>query len=725
MKFPFRRGARGSSVPGASSSRGEGNRGNLPVFLAGATLAMLLAMTIGTAFVVRSVIEQQSADRFDAFVAQSSNSVAAEIRATIAEVGTVEGLFVGSDHVTLPGFSEFAGDLRDNGLSARSVQFLPRVVADEAEAFERAIQEQGLPGFQLDVSEDQAEYFPVVFIDPLGPSRSALGWDMSREPAFRNAMEAATRSGRPVASAPAALPGTRGPEAAFGVFAPIYRAGGPVRTAEQRQAALLGYGVTFYYVSDFLAGPLARAGFEDITVSAHDVGTAATASEPVAILFPSSRPGSAGSRSAATLDVAGRAWRFDFITGPWYGISSLERNVWLIVLAAGLAITLIATGSSYSLVSSQQSAQSNLKLMSAQLSVFLDSALEGILLVDRERQVVWANQAFANAFGYPDAHALQGRVSPDLEQQANATLEDASGFAERLREIYADEELKVPAEDIDLFASASVTYSRTSVPVTDEAGNYRGRLWVYRDVTAERVAEQAKGAFVSMVSHELRTPLTSVIGFLELVLSGAAGPVTTEASRLLSMARRSGERLRRLVNDILDVSRLEGGIRVELAPTHLAPIVVELIDNIRREFEARKLSLRVDVPIDLPLVLADSTRLFQVLTNLLTNAYRYTPEGGKVTLTGRERDGMIEISVADTGVGIPPEDRERVFGRFVRVNSGQPRPAGSTGLGLAIARSLTELQGGTIEVDSEIGAGSRFVVRLPKVAGQSESPAAA
>ena len=234
-------------------------------------------------------------------------------------------------------------------------------------------------------------------------------------------------------------------------------------------------------------------------------------------------------------------------------------------------------------------------------------------------------------------------TSPELEQGPEASVSESTDLVGRINQIYPGENLNVPAEDIVFVQPSPVTYSGTSVPVTDADGNNRGRLWVYRDVTGERAAEQAKGVFVSMVSHELRTPLTSVIGFLELVISGAAGPITSESERLLGMARRSSDRLKRLVNDILDISRLEGGVRVDLAPVPLIPLVSELLDNVRGEFESRNLTLQVNVPPGLPDAHADSSRLFQVLMNLTTNAYRYTPEGGKVALSAQTRGDMIEI----------------------------------------------------------------------------------
>lgn len=708
----------GGANPSRRDTRRQVDQGRLPFFIAGATLTMLLAMTLGTAVMVRTIIANQSSDRFEAFSARASNTISAELRAIMTEADDVSDLLVGSPDITVDGFHDFAVGLRDRGAQARTIGFIPLIRAEDIDDFAATLRRQGLPRYEIATADGTGDQFPVAFVDPLPGIPIGPGQDLSQDPMFAAAMNEARDTGRPASTAP--LMGD-GPST-FAVLAPIYRSGERIQSTDQRRAALIGFGLTIYDTDRLLVGPLVRSGLLGVHVTVTDRGPAAApGAVTLPVITPASLPDAGGSHVVAAIDVGGREWRFDLRSTPWFGVSALERNVWMVVLGAGLAITLVATGASYSLASSRQSARSDLRLMSTQLSVFLESALEGIMLVDRDQRVVWTNQAFADAFGYRDASEVLGLASPELEQGAATSVFDPDGLVSRIDEIYAQKNLTVTAEDIVFVQPSPVTYSRTSVPVTDEDGDYRGRLWVYRDVTGERAAEQAKGVFVSMVSHELRTPLTSVIGFLELVISGAAGPITSESERLLGMARRSSERLKRLVNDILDISRIEGGIRVDLAPVSLVPLVSELLDNVRGEFESRNLNLRVNVQPGLPQINADSSRLFQVLMNLLTNAYRYTPEGGQVTLSAQRRDDLVEIAVSDTGIGIAHEDQQRVFERFVRVDSEKRKSPGSTGLGLAIAKSLTELQGGTIEMASEVGVGTTFRVLLKQATREDHS----
>ncbi|MBM3957705.1 MAG: PAS domain-containing protein, partial [Gemmatimonadetes bacterium] len=429
--------------------------------------------------------------------------------------------------------------------------------------------------------------------------------------------------------------------------------------------------------------------------------------------------------AVGVVQVAGREWEFRFLCPPGYGLSRVEWDAWVIVLAGGLSLALFATWSTYSLVASGRAVRSDLQLMNARLRVVLDAALEGILLVDRERRVVWANEAYVNAFGSGRAEGVIGREWSEVAREMAGRLADGGAHLERIEALQDDVTVAVANEDVELAGASQRTLSMTSVPVTGENGAYLGRLWVYRDVTSVRAAERAKSAFVSMVSHELRTPLTSLTGFVDLVLDGAAGPVSEGVERLLRTAKANGKRLETLVRDILEVSRLESGPVMELGAVSLRPVVMEVGDSLAPEFEERGHSLAVDVPDTVPEVWADRSRLGQVVTNLLSNACRYTPQGGRVTVRGRraESGDAVELSVEDTGIGIPAEYLGRVFERFVRVESGYPRPSGSTGLGLSITKTLVELMGGSIRVESTVGRGSRFTVTLPAAGARAAEAA--
>ena len=215
---------------------------------------------------------------------------------------------------------------------------------------------------------------------------------------------------------------------------------------------------------------------------------------------------------------------------------------------------------------------------------------------------------------------------------------------------------------------------------------------------------------------------------MDLVVDGVAGPVGDGVGRLLRTAQMNGRRLETLVRDILEVSRLESGPLMNPEAVALGPVVAEISDSLARDFEVRGHVLVVKVPRSLPKAWVDRSRMGQIVTNLLTNACRYTPEGGRVTIRAQwvaGPPGTIELSVTDTGIGIPGEYLERIFDRFVRVESGYPRPSGSTGLGLSITKTLAELMGGSIKVESKEGTGSTFTVTLPAAQAQMAEDEAA
>ncbi|MBN1642736.1 MAG: GAF domain-containing protein [Anaerolineae bacterium] len=225
---------------------------------------------------------------------------------------------------------------------------------------------------------------------------------------------------------------------------------------------------------------------------------------------------------------------------------------------------------------------------------------------------------------------------------------------------------------------------------------------------------QANAEFVSIVAHELRTPLTSIKGYTDLVLLGAVGPVDDRQRHFLQIVQSNVDRLAALVSDLLDTTRLAAGkIRLEWKAIALLAVVHEVCDSLSEAIRARGLVLDVDIAPDLPAVWVDRQRVIQILTNLLSNACRYTPEGGRITVSAELSDGTVVVAVTDTGIGIAPEDQEKVFERFYRADHELVKQQPGIGLGLSIARSLVELHGGRLWLNSEPGMGSTFRFTLP------------
>jgi signal transduction histidine kinase len=222
-----------------------------------------------------------------------------------------------------------------------------------------------------------------------------------------------------------------------------------------------------------------------------------------------------------------------------------------------------------------------------------------------------------------------------------------------------------------------------------------------------------KNDFVSMVSHELRTPMTAIKGYVDLMGSGAAGAVTEMQGEFLQIIRSNVGRLSSLVGDLLDLSRIEAGkIQLRFTPVSIPMMVRQVAQTLRNQYAEKGLTLEFDLPADLPTAYGDSDRIIQILTNLMSNAYKYTPQG-KVVVRVRAKDEFVQVDVQDSGLGISPENQSRLFTRFYRVRTPETDQISGTGLGLSIVKSLVELHGGQVWVESEIGSGSTFSFTLP------------
>jgi signal transduction histidine kinase len=229
-----------------------------------------------------------------------------------------------------------------------------------------------------------------------------------------------------------------------------------------------------------------------------------------------------------------------------------------------------------------------------------------------------------------------------------------------------------------------------------------------------RQADRAKSEFISFVSHELRTPMTSIRGYAEMLLKGVCGALTPQQEQFLRTVHSNVARMQVLVSDLLDISRIEtGNLRLEMESTDLASALRDALQATQAQIEARSQQLAIKVPDSLPLVHADAARLTQVLINLLSNAHKYTPEGGHIRVRAWQQNWYVHCAVSDTGIGMSVDDQAKLFTKFFRADNPTTRDMPGTGLGLCIVRNLVELQGGRIEVESELGKGSTFAFTVP------------
>jgi PAS domain S-box-containing protein len=253
-------------------------------------------------------------------------------------------------------------------------------------------------------------------------------------------------------------------------------------------------------------------------------------------------------------------------------------------------------------------------------------------------------------------------------------------------------------------------------PVVTENDEALGIVTALRDITREVEADRAKSEFVSTVSHELRTPLTSIKGYTDLIYAGAVGPVNDQQKRFLGIIKSNADRLTALINDLLDISRIESGrVKIKVESQQLIEIVHEVIESLHEQIEVKDLKLELQLPDGVPDIMGDRLRLNQIVTNLIGNAVKFTDEGWiRVSLCTLE--GAVRLDVADSGIGISMEDQGKIFEKFYRADTPVMEGRGGTGLGLAITKELVELHGGRLWVKSEIDVGSTFTVVLPAAA---------
>jgi PAS domain S-box-containing protein len=344
------------------------------------------------------------------------------------------------------------------------------------------------------------------------------------------------------------------------------------------------------------------------------------------------------------------------------------------------------------------------------LALFAERAPIAVLELDEDGVIREMNHAAELLFGYAADEIIGHTVKIIVQPQHHGDFERDWAELMRTRKPVAGVVVRNPRRD-----GLSIVCEWTVTPLVNREGQLLSVIAQGRDITAQREAERMKREFTSTLSHELRTPLTSIIGSLQLINAGVLGEVPKDVIELTEVAERNGQRLLDLINDILDIEKIESGkltlnpeiIRVDELLRESMLLNKGFADRFKVRFEQRG-------QISASEVSADRKRLQQVMTNLLSNAAKFSPEGQVVEITTEERAGTLRVGVHDRGPGIPEAFRPRIFGRFNQADSTTSRQKGGTGLGLAICKRLVEMMHGRIGFDDRPGGGTTFWFELPR-----------
>lgn len=635
------------------------------------------------------------------------------------------GLFAASGEVSRAQWRAYVErqQLADRYPGIQGVGFSKVVRASEREAHEQSIRAEGFTDYRIQPEGERPVYMPIVYLEPFNDrNRAAFGYDMYAEPVRHQAMRQAASTGKSRISGKVVLrQETHGKvQAGVLIYVPLYHPAMPLETAEQRMDALLGFAYSPYRMDDLMEGILGAA---DLNLSLRIYSGPTQQAEQLLFASKEHAPGDAAHSQDVQLNIYGGTWTLHMESLPAFEAGFSANEGLVAILGAGISLLLFFLISSLAfrqrraeILAGQMTERIRenkraLQLSEERLSLALKGSNDGLWDLNLAADTFYASPRTWHMLGYqPGELQLSTRlweqvlVAEDLPrtraQLAQTMLSRLDQFTSELRFRHKD------GRTVPVLVRGYIQRDAQGQPLRISGTSM--------DLTEHKRIEQMKNDFVSTVSHELRTPLTSISGALGLINGGALGEVPPAMQQMLEIAYRNSQRLGHLINDLLDMEKIAAGkMSFDMHEHSLRQLLEEALAS-NQAFAAQlgvNCVLREAVDVQ---VWVDASRLQQVLGNFLSNAIKYTPEGGEVSLHCSVPDAThVRISVTDQGPGIAAEFRARVFEKFAQADASDSRQKGGTGLGLAITKEFIERMGGKVGFDTAEGQGTTFWCELP------------
>ncbi len=683
----------------------------------GIPLIISCVLMVGV-FISTSNNEQQKIEReFHDSAKEMSDILFSDFTKNIDALKPLKGLYLASDHVGAEDFRLFTSEILNgaNGLTALSWnQYVPH---KQRKSYEDAMAKEGFNDFyineqnqlgQVIPASERKSYVVVTFVEPYTENKQVHGFDVSSEAIRNQALLFANQSGSAAMTSPLRVLQDNKASLSYLVFMPVYQTLDVPKTLAMREESLRGYVTALVKInnqidaihekfkkSDFLIR------FDDVTDILHPVN-----------LYDDGNPYSARASFDWRLqkNIAGRELELQITPTEAYLNSQRTMQSWFVLVGGLLFCGFL--GGFLLLVSGRTDYISSLvEQRTRELESILDGAAEAIIIINHRGHIERANPAAGYLFKMDEAELIgrnSASIIPLLHELLFAPKDDYTNASDR--SIWQSQEtIGLCGDDTKLPIEIGV--SRVILPDREVY------TCLIHDITLRKKVDRLKSEFVSTVSHELRTPLTSITGVLGLLVGGAVPHIPVKALDLLVIAKNNAERLGRLVNDILDIEKLEfGKLNLELAVCDVNDLMRKAIDQNAGYSIKYGVHLALDnlaIATQKITILVDADRFLQVMSNLISNAIKFSHMDGIVTLSASVSGDLIVFYVEDCGTGIPEEFRKKIFQKFAQADSSDTRKRDGSGLGLSISRVIVERMGGEIDYRTEINKGSVFFFSIP------------
>ncbi|MBF0380740.1 MAG: CHASE domain-containing protein [Magnetococcales bacterium] len=665
---------------------------------------------------------------FQRDVDERTVSFRSEIELAFGSLYGIRGLFLASTNVDRQEFKTFVTPFLSNLPGVQALEWIPKVTNAQRLKFETDTQKEGFNSFQITQRQSQGsmvrakkrqEYFPVHYLEPFQKNRAAFGFDLASSATRLETLEKSRDLGLLHATERITLVQEKGTQQGFLAFLPIYK--GSTDSVEKRRQQLFGFALGVFRLGDIFEAAMEKVSRKELGIDIKLFDKSVTKDKQFLNHHKLQGDYELDNNfifQKTITNIGGRDWLLVATPATSY-ISARRTLTPYLGLGAGLVITIILSLFLQSNTNKRLEVENLINIRTSELRdreeenrVIVEAAANALIMINHLGIIENFNPAAENMFGYTHDEVI-GKNVKILMPDPNRSAHDGhlanyinTGVA---KIIGKGREVEGQRKDGTIFPLYLAVGER-------EIKQQKKFVGFLLDITKQKEADRLKSEFISTVSHELRTPLTSIKGSLGLVAGGVMGEIPEKALKLLDKAVKNTDRLTFLINDLLDIDKMQtGDMELEIKPINCCKLLDKAISANQGYSDKFAISLQLVAEAQKGLSInGDENRLIQVLSNLISNAVKFSPENGNVELSISLNGDFVRISVKDHGPGISEEFKKRIFHKFAQGDSSDTRRQGGTGLGLAISKSIIEKQGGIIGYDTKLGEGSTFYIDLPK-----------